>query len=176
MWFVENTKEIKVNEKSLSSVSQILITMIVTWRDRTLFVACALELCWYTSGTTAFGTGSSGSNSDRLNNPYHLAIDSSGAFYVADLYNHRIQKFTTSSVAITVAGQGNGNSGSGPTYLNQPTYVLVDSNGNLYVSDSQNHRIQYFTGGSLVGVTIAGTGKSRAHLFFISTEGIIVEF
>jgi DNA-binding beta-propeller fold protein YncE len=48
--------------------------------------------------------------------------------------------------------------------LNQPTYVLIDSSGNLYVSDSRNHRVQYFANGSMNGVTVAGTGK------FLSTS------
>ncbi len=133
---------------------------MLTWRDYTLFLACTQSLCWETSGTTVLGTGSSGSNSDQFNNPYHLVIGSSGSFYVADYNNHRIQKFSASSlIGITVAGQGNANLGSTAYYLNEPAYVLLDSSGNLYVSDSQNHRVQYFASGSMTGITIAGTGK-----------------
>ncbi len=117
-------------------------------------------MCWNPSGITVLGTGISGSNSDRFNNPYHLVIDSSGSFYVADYYNNRIQKFTaSSSVATTVAGQANGQWGINSSYLNQPVYVLIDSSGNLYVSDMSNHRVQYFANGSMTGVTVAGIGK-----------------
>jgi DNA-binding beta-propeller fold protein YncE len=116
-------------------------------------------LCWNTTGITVFGTGASGSSSDHLNNPYHLVVDSSGSFYIADFNNHRVQKFDGSSIGTTVAGQANGQGGSGSYSLNEPTYVQIDSSGNLYVSDSQNHRVQYFANGSLLGVTVAGTGK-----------------
>ena len=126
-----------------------------------------MGLCWTTSGTTVFGTGASGSSSDHLSNPYHLAINSSGSFCVADCNNHRIQLFTgSSSIATTVAGQANGQWGTTAYYLYQPLHVLIDSSGNLYVSDSQNHRVQYFASGSLLGVTVAGAGK------FSSTSGL----
>ena len=125
-----------------------------------LCLACSSGLCWDTSGVTALGTGSSGSSSDRLNSPRQLVIDSTGSFYVADCSNHRVQKFTASSlIGTTVAGQSNANWGTTSFYLNQPLYILIDSSGNLYVSDSQNHRVQYFPSGSMAGVTIAGNGN-----------------
>ncbi len=117
-------------------------------------------MCWNPSGITVLGTGSSGSNSNRLDNPYHIVIDSAGSFYVADCGNNRVQKFTaSSSVATTVAGQANTQGGSASNQLNQPTYVLIDSSDNLYVSDTNNHRVQYFANGSMTGVTVAGIGK-----------------
>ena len=141
-----------------------LFNTILVWRDNKLFLACSLSLCWNSSGITVLGTGSAGTTSDRFNSPRQLVIDSLGSFYVADGGNHRVQKFTASSVVgTTVAGQpggtGGGTWGSTSFYLNQPTYVLLDSNGNLYVSDTSNHRIQYFTSGSMAGLTIAGNGK-----------------
>jgi sugar lactone lactonase YvrE len=122
-------------------------------------------LCWNPSGITVLGTGSSGSSSILLNNPYNLVIDSSGSFYVADYGNNRVQKFTaSSSFATTVAGQANTQWGSASNELNQPQRVLVDSNDNLYVLDTNNHRVQYFASGSTTGVTVAGIGK------FLSTS------
>ncbi len=122
-------------------------------------------MCWNSSGITVLGTGSSGSNSDRLSNPYHLVIDSAGSFYVADCGNNRVQKFTaSSSVATTVAGQANGQGGSASNQLNQPACLLLDSSDNLYVLDTNNHRVQYFANGSMTGITVAVIGK------FLSTS------
>jgi DNA-binding beta-propeller fold protein YncE len=136
-----------------------------------LFLACSSGLCWDTSSVTALGTGSSGSSSDRLNSPRQLVIDSTGAFYVVDCNNHRIQKFTNSSlIGTTVAGQPNANWGATTFHLNQPMYALIDSSGNLYVSDSQNHRVQYFPSGSMAGVTIAGNGKLSSASFLYFSE------
>ena len=117
-----------------------------------------MELCWNPSGVTVFGTGSSGSSSDHLNSPNQVVINSSSIFYVVDRSNHRIQKFIGSSgVGTTIAGQANGQGGSGSYYLNQPLYVVFDSGGNFYVSDSQNYQILYFPSGSLLGALRAGT-------------------
>ena len=117
-------------------------------------------MCWNSSGITALGTGSLGSASNQFYAPYHLVIVSSSTFYVADAGNQRVQKFTSGSMfGSTIAGQGSGASGSTAMYLNNPAYIIVDSSGNLYVADSANHRVQYFVNGSLVGVTVAGTGK-----------------
>ncbi|CAF2130588.1 unnamed protein product, partial [Rotaria magnacalcarata] len=142
-----------------------LVVVITMWLR-----ACTGGLCWNASAITVFGTGASGGTADHLNNPYYLTIDSSYSFYVADYSNHRVQKIDAGSMfAKTVAGQANTAWGSTALYLNSPTYLIVDSGGNLYVSDSQNHRVQYFTNGTMTGVTIAGTGSSGASLNQLNT-------
>ena len=107
------------------------------------------------------GLGSVGVALDRFSTPYSIAIDSSHALYVADYYNNRIQKFLSgSSIATTVAGQPGGGVGLTLYDLHYPTSVLLDANGNLYVSDSANHRVQFFYNGTTAGITVAGTGKT----------------
>lgn len=54
---------------------------------------------------------------------------------------------------MTVAG--NGLCGSGANRLSSPAGVYVDSNGNVYVSDYGNQRIQRWSYGATVGVTVA---------------------
>lgn len=63
-------------------------------------------------------------------------------------------EFNWNSEGITVAG-GNG-AGSGVTQLNFPSSVFIDSNNNLYITDTQNHRIQKWEPGATSGTTIAG--------------------
>ena len=104
--------------------------------------------------------GPSGAAAERFSTPYSIAIDSSNALYIADYYNDRVQKFSSvSSIGTTVAGQASGTAGLTAYDLHYPTSVLVDSGGNLYVSDSLNHRVQFFANGSLLGMTVAGNGK-----------------
>ena len=106
------------------------------------------------------GTGGGGTGSDRLNGPYGIIIDSSNSLYVADYYNNRIQKFTAGNpLGKTIAGQANGAAGSSATDLYRPSFFVFDSNQNLYVADTFNHRVQFFLNGSYVGTTVAGTGK-----------------
>lgn len=96
------------------------------------------------TGTIVAGTGATGSTNTQLAGPYGVFVDGSGNIFVADNGNHRIQKFPPNSTAgtagTTVAGTGA--SGSGPTQLNSPTGLYVDGNGNIFVADYGNNRVQ----------------------------------
>lgn len=89
--------------------------------------------------------GSYGSTPLSLNNPQGVTLDSAGNIYVADTSNHRIQLFRPgNATGTTIAGSGN-TPGASSSLLNNPRSVLVDNQLNLYVSDTNNDRIQMFT-------------------------------
>jgi sugar lactone lactonase YvrE len=100
-----------------------------------------------------------------LNQPCNIAIDSSGNFYIADYFNHRIRKVTVSTGIIsTVAGNGiagYGGDGSAATLakLNYPTGVTLDGLGNIYIADRDNYRIRKVTASTGVISTVAGNGN-----------------
>ena len=81
--------------------------------------------------------------------PQGLAIDADKNVYVADTQNNRIRKVTPSGVVTTVAGNGRydwGVDGYGEeTAFKNPSNLAVDPSGNLYVSDTENHRIRRIT-------------------------------
>ena len=95
--------------------------------------------------------------------PTCVTFDASGNLYIADYWNHRIRKVTTSTGIIsTVAGNGNqGFGGDGglatAANLNFPTGVALDSTGNLYIAD-QNNRIRKVNPVTGIINTIAGNG------------------
>ena len=63
------------------------------------------------------GTGSPGSESDQLYDPYGIFVDISFDLYVADSVNNRIQRFSSGQMnATTVAGNGT----SGTIFLKTP--------------------------------------------------------
>lgn len=100
--------------------------------------------------------------SDRLYMPSGLAFDSIDTLYIADQYNNRIQQWLVgASSGATVAGQTNGVSGATVTTLNWPANVLVDSNNSLYIADTANHRVQFWSRSASSAITIAGTGKKN---------------
>ena len=74
-----------------------------------------------------------------------MTVDSSGNVYVADFYNHRIRKITSSGVVTTLAGSGTQGFADGSAATAQffyPFGMAVDSSGAVYVGDSWNHRIR----------------------------------
>lgn len=125
---------------------------------------CSLDtlptLRWNTTAITVAGdTGKSTNASNHLNRPWGLYIDQFNTLYIADRFNHRIQKYVKdASFGETVAGQASGINGSGPSFLLAPMDVEVDLYENIYIADGYNHRIQMWNRGSLNGTTIAGDG------------------
>ena len=116
--------------------------------------------------------------SAELNNPYAVAVDASGNIYIADTYNRRIRKVDASGTITTVAGNGYEGSGDlggysgdgGPATsaeLAQPFGVAVDNTGNiyidaggnLYIADTNNHRIRRVDASGVI-TTVVGGGIS----------------
>lgn len=80
--------------------------------------------------------------------------------YVSDQGNNRVQKILLgASTGKTIAGYGNGTSGSSLYGLNQPLGIAVDDNSNVYVSDAANNRVVYWANGAFSASLFAGTGK-----------------
>ena len=103
---------------------------------------------------TIVGTGQKGASGDggdarqaTMNGPKHLCVDRDGGIIVADTENHIIRKYSPADGKIVrIAGSGKkGTAGvGGPPLeieLNQPHGVYVHASGDLYISDSTNHRI-----------------------------------
>ncbi|CAF3844740.1 unnamed protein product, partial [Rotaria magnacalcarata] len=97
-------------------------------------------------GITVAGlkNGIAGNDSTSLQNLINVFVDElTKVIYVADTYNHRIVRWLLNAikgdVIADIGGQGNG-----IDQLNQPDDFTFGSNGNLYVADLSNNRIQLF--------------------------------
>jgi hypothetical protein len=114
---------------------------------------------WPTPSAGVLVCGEYGSQSYQFKLPQGLFVDTSASntFYVADTYNHRIQKWLPGATdGITVAGQ-TAVPGSGLNQLYNPVQLTLDNNGAMYIVDNGNNRIMLWTLGSTSGVLIAGT-------------------
>jgi hypothetical protein len=59
---------------------------------------------------------------------------------------------------VTVAGSLTNTSSSSLTNLNGPNDILIDTNSNLFISDSENNRVVYWRVNATQGSIVAGTG------------------
>ncbi len=125
--------------------------------------------------TTVAGVGTTGFSGDgglataaEFDVPRGLALDGSGNLYIADSGNDRIRMIdaTTGNIS-TVAGVGtDGYSGDGASAmaaeLDNPHGVAVDSAGDLYIADTDNHTIRKVDSTTGFISSVVGNGTQGA--------------
>lgn len=118
------------------------------------------------NGTVGFSGDGGPALSAQLSNPSTTALDGNGNLYFTDVLNHRVRRVDASTGVIrTLAGTGvQGYSGDGglatAANLDRPTWVVVDSTGNVYVSDFGNNRVRRIDATTGIITTVLGTGSA----------------
>lgn len=105
------------------------------------------------SGERGYRDSASSPKSALFNGPKGIVADQLGNVFVVDTENHAIRWIETqSSRVITLAGRGPAAAGfsgdEGPAAaatLDRPHGICLDRSGNLYVGDTQNHRVRKIT-------------------------------
>ncbi len=105
--------------------------------------------------TTIAGTGSEGGYTGdggdavdaQLDGPSGVAVGLDGTIYVADTFNDVIRRISVDGIITTIAGTGEpGDSGdgghAGEAQLDGPRGVAVGPDGDIYVADTNNHKIR----------------------------------
>ncbi|MFC3887591.1 putative Ig domain-containing protein, partial [Salinispirillum marinum] len=100
----------------------------------------------------------------RLYSPNGVTVDDAGNLFIVDSRNHRIRRVSPSGIIDTIAGTSTaGYSGDSSqateAELKNPTGIVVDSAGNVYIADTGNHRIRRVSQDGIIN-TVAGTGSS----------------
>ncbi len=144
---------------------------------------------------TIAGTGSASYNGDEipameaaLGGPSGLAIGPDGTLYIADTFNARIRAVDPETGLIrTVVGDGGeyryqGALEPASTSLSRPSGIAMDAEGNLFVTDSDNHLVRRWDRATgrldrLAGVGVAnfgGDGGSALEASLSYPFGVVV--
>lgn len=127
-------------------------------------------------GHFLFTWGSTGSGDGQFEGPSGIAIDVKGNVFVADLNNNRVEKFDNKGSFLTQWGsQGSGDG----QFFNAPYRrmgVAVDPQGQVYIIDNGNNRVQKFDsqGGFLLKWGSLGGGEGQFEQF-ISCYSVTVD-
>lgn len=142
--------------------------------------------------STLAGTGTRGSLdgaafSAQFSEPSSLALDGAGNIYVCDMANHTIRRIATDGMVATIAGvagvPGYADGSGANARFNRPVGLAIDSLGNIYVADTQNHCIRklILSSSGYIVKTLAGStafGYSdgvMSNARFYHPEGIAVD-
>jgi hypothetical protein len=133
----------------------------------------------------SYGSADGIASAARFNWPSGVAVDSAGNVYVADSGNSTIRQVTPGGAVTTLAGlagsYGSADGTGGAARFYGPGGVAVDSAGNVYVADYDNHAIRKVTPGGVVttlaglagiGGSADGTGSAAR---FIYPEGVAAD-
>ena len=99
-----------------------------------------------------------------LGAPRGVCVDPAGVIYIVDTSNHRVWRAVPGADLTDAAGNGTpGDAGDGGparlAQLNSPSACAIDSAGNLYIADTDSHRIRKARPDGII-VTIAGIGQA----------------
>lgn len=88
--------------------------------------------------------------------PTDIAWDAAGNIFISDGYvNSRVAKYDKNGVFIRSVGVR----GTQPTQFNTPHSIQVDANGNVYVADRNNGRIQVFSNDLILRAIYDNVGR-----------------
>ncbi|MDR2208970.1 MAG: hypothetical protein LBE22_08380 [Azoarcus sp.] len=113
------------------------------------------------AGSHEEGFADGESQAAKFRFPIDIAIDGAENLYVVDLGNRRIRKISKNGDVSTLAGSGEKGFADGAgsvAQFNDPSGIAIDKAGNLFVTDSSNHRIRKVTQEGVVS-TFAGDGE-----------------
>ncbi|TMU54680.1 SMP-30/gluconolactonase/LRE family protein [Flagellimonas algicola] len=104
----------------------------------------------------------------KFNNPGPMVADPFGHIFISDVYNHKIRKVISTGSVVTWSGSSRGNAdGFAMAQFSEPKGLAMDSENNIYVADSNNHRIRKI---GITGTVTTIAGSDRGFKNGVGTE------
>lgn len=97
-----------------------------------------------------------------FNQPWGIGIGPDGSVYVADTWNHRVQKFTPDGEFLTMWGYFG--QAEQPQAFWGPRDVAVDAAGQVFITDTGNKRVVVFNGDGEFITQFGGAGMASGQL------------
>ncbi|MBN1875421.1 MAG: NHL repeat-containing protein, partial [Anaerolineae bacterium] len=143
---------------------------VVSLPDGTLYVAdTAGHRIWHitSQGDGLALWGEYGTGPGQFNEPWGIALDKEGYVYVADTWNHRIQKFDANGQYLHSWGtlaQVSAYDPAGQGVFFGPRGIAVGLDGNIYVTDTGNKRVQVFDTSGIFLWEFGGSGAGPGQM------------
>ncbi len=130
---------------------------------RFIFSGIAIFLCWSFVWKVL---GQQEVSGIRLVYPTGLALNRDHDLYISDIGTHQVLRLTDGGELVVIAGTGAPGFGGdgGPSEQAQlfaPHDIAFDSDDNLLIADTLNHRVRRIDGSGVI-TTVAGNGVAAA--------------
>jgi YD repeat-containing protein len=134
----------------------------------------------FKSGKAKGEFGTEGSGDDEFVKPWGIAVSSSGNVFVSDTGNNRIEELSAAGEFVQAFGWGvadgkaelevcktgckAGKAGTEPGQLDDPLGLSVDSNGDVWVANSGDSRVEEFSESGTYHSQLGGPGSGNGQL------------
>ncbi len=103
--------------------------------------------------------GERGVKAGQFNSPTGLSVDRSGVLYVANSYNHRVQRVTPSGGVAVIGGRG-----SGRGQFLSPQGIATDRERAFYIVEQGNSRVQKFSSQGVLQLIFGKSGSGNGEM------------
>jgi len=163
------------NQKALTAAATISLPSatprgLAVAPDGTLYLADTLNhRIWHTNqqGAVLDSWGEQGTGPGQFQEPWDIAMDADGNFYITDTWNHRVQKFDATGKFLLswgTFGQFFSGDPNGQGAFFGPRGIAVSPDGEIYVTDTGNKRVQVFNSEGRFLREFGGQGRGLGQL------------